>query len=75
MSGNAGVVTTHIFASHSATGHLEVVFPVILWVKGVLRAGTKQSPHRLLIRKHQVNITYRKGHEMQQNEICGCASS
>ncbi len=49
-------VSTHILASHSAAGHLEVVLSVVLWVKRVLGAGVKQRPHRLVILKHQINV-------------------
>lgn len=50
----------HILASHSAAGHLEVVLSVVLRVKRVLGAGVEQSPDRLLILKHQVNVAYRQ---------------
>lgn len=48
--------STHILASHSAAGHLEVVLPVVLWVKRVLGAGVEQRPHRLVILKHQIDV-------------------
>lgn len=51
-------VCTHILASHSAAGHLEVVLPVVLRVKRILGASMEQCPHRLFVLKHQVNISY-----------------
>lgn len=55
----ACLVSTHILATHSAAGHLEVVLPVVLRVKWVLGAGMEQCPYRLFILEHQVNIAYR----------------
>lgn len=53
---------THILASHPAAGHLEVVLPVVLGLQQVLGAGLEKGPHRLLILKHQVNVTC-QGHQ------------
>lgn len=49
-------VSTHILASHSAAGHLEVVLSVVLGVKRVLGAGMEQRSDRFLVLKHQINI-------------------
>lgn len=50
--------STHILAPHPAAGHLEVVLPVVLRVKGVLGAGVEQRPHRLVALKHQIDVAW-----------------
>lgn len=52
----AWFVATHILASHPAARHLEVVLPVVLGVKGVLRAGMEQRSHGLVTFKHKIDV-------------------
>ena len=57
MKKNYVCAIAHILASHPAARHLKVVLPVVLWLEQVLSTGLEKGPHRLLILKHQVNVT------------------